>query len=222
MPSSAQPSVPWKCLHGQCRVPRVRCSLPFFSSESDILHGVVQCMSHVQLPCNIRGGGITMQKGSFVLSTSVWKYFFPSICCKVFPLQQRGQNSFASSFIVFPPYFFHFTVNQKSLRPIKGRKLAVPPYFPFLKTDTLSSVTGPPGFAYPEISSEIPFSKATPKLPSTFFLQRIFQPMNPSLYSSDVYSSFFSVFHSVVFLLFLYLKILFNSTSFVNPKLVNK
>lgn len=97
----------------------------------------------------------------------------------------------------------------KELSSNKGRKLAVPPYFPPTDRRTLlRSVTGPPVFAYSS------FSETTPKLPSTSFLSKGLSADEPfSLRIPDVYSSFSLSF--TVFILFLYHQILFNFTRFV-------
>ena len=99
----------------------------------------------------------------------------------------------------------------KELSSTKGRKLAVPPYFPPTDRRTLlRSVTGPPVFAYCQ------FSETTPKLPSTSFLSKDLSADEPfSLRIPDVYSSFSLSF--TVFILFLYHQILFNFSNFVNP-----
>ena len=128
----------------------------------------------------IFGGGITMTKGSLFYLLLYGNISFPSICCKSF-LYNRGVKILCQLFHSISSYFFHFTVNQKKPPSNQRTKARGTTLFPVSKTDTLSSDNGTSRFAYPEISSEIPFSKATPKLPSTFFLQRIFQPMNPSL-----------------------------------------
>ena len=111
----------------------------------------------------------------------------------------------------------NFTVNfiKKEFPSSKGRKLAVPPYFPPINGRTLlRSVTGPPVFAYSS------FSETTPKLPSTSFCSKNLSADGSfSLRIPDVYSSFSLSF--TVFILFLYHQILFNFPHFVNPFSLN-
>ena len=83
-----------------------------FPANQDILHGVVQCMSHVQLPCNIRGRHYDAKRFFCFIYFCMEIFLFHPFVVKSF-LYNRGVKILCQLFHSISSYFFHFTVNQK-------------------------------------------------------------------------------------------------------------